>query len=50
MSQSQFDSLEEETRQSYLERQLWIKDNYEVDSAHIISHFPHFAFNESHTD
>ncbi|KAM4528112.1 dnaJ homolog subfamily C member 25 [Odontesthes bonariensis] len=30
LSQSQFDSLEEETRQSYLERQLWIKENYEV--------------------
>ncbi|XP_041825359.1 dnaJ homolog subfamily C member 25 [Melanotaenia boesemani] len=30
MSQSQFDSLEESTRQSFLEKQLWIKDNYEV--------------------
>lgn len=30
MSQSQFDSLDENTRQSFLERQLWIKENYEV--------------------
>ncbi|XP_028457308.1 dnaJ homolog subfamily C member 25 isoform X1 [Perca flavescens] len=30
MSQSQFDSLDENTRQSFLEKQLWIKENYEV--------------------
>ena len=30
MSQSQFDSLDENSRQSFLERQLWIKENYEV--------------------
>ena len=30
MSQSQFDSLEENTRQTFLEKQLWIKENYEV--------------------
>lgn len=30
MSQSQFDSLDENTRQSFLEKQLWIKGNYEV--------------------
>ncbi|XP_042158706.1 dnaJ homolog subfamily C member 25 [Oncorhynchus tshawytscha] len=30
MSQSQFDSLEAEQRDTLLERQLWIKDNYEV--------------------
>lgn len=30
MSKSQFDSLEESTRQSFLEKQLWIRENYEV--------------------
>ncbi|KAM7369378.1 hypothetical protein PAMP_013650 [Pampus punctatissimus] len=30
MSQSQFDSVDENTRQSFLEKQLWIKENYEV--------------------
>ncbi|KAM3842223.1 dnaJ homolog subfamily C member 25 [Diretmus argenteus] len=30
MSQSQFDSLEENLRDSFLEKQLWIKENYEV--------------------
>ncbi|XP_044029277.1 dnaJ homolog subfamily C member 25 isoform X3 [Siniperca chuatsi] len=30
MSQSQFDTLDENTRQSFLEKQLWIKENYEV--------------------
>ncbi|XP_031132500.1 dnaJ homolog subfamily C member 25 [Sander lucioperca] len=30
MSPSQFDSLDENTRQSFLEKQLWIKENYEV--------------------
>lgn len=30
MSQSQFDSLDENTRQSFLEKQLWIRENYEV--------------------
>uniref|UniRef100_H3CBS8 DnaJ homolog subfamily C member 25 n=1 Tax=Tetraodon nigroviridis TaxID=99883 RepID=H3CBS8_TETNG len=30
MSQSQFDSLDENLRRSFLEKQLWIKENYEV--------------------
>lgn len=30
MSQSQFDSLDENTRQSFLEKRLWIRENYEV--------------------
>lgn len=30
MSQSQFDSLDENLRHSFLEKQLWIKENYEV--------------------
>ncbi|XP_012995760.1 dnaJ homolog subfamily C member 25 [Esox lucius] len=30
MSQSQFDSLEEEQKGKFLERQLWIRNNYEV--------------------
>ncbi|XP_011618630.1 dnaJ homolog subfamily C member 25 isoform X2 [Takifugu rubripes] len=30
MSQSQFDSLDEPLRHSFLEKQLWIKENYEV--------------------
>ncbi|KAG8455032.1 hypothetical protein GDO86_001305 [Hymenochirus boettgeri] len=30
MSQSQFDTLEEHKKKSFLEQQLWIKDNYEV--------------------
>uniref|UniRef100_A0A7N8Y2M0 DnaJ homolog subfamily C member 25 n=1 Tax=Mastacembelus armatus TaxID=205130 RepID=A0A7N8Y2M0_9TELE len=30
MSQSQFDSLDENIRQTFLEKQLWIKENYEV--------------------
>lgn len=30
MSQSQFDSLDESLRHSFLEKQLWIKENYEV--------------------
>lgn len=30
MSQSQFDSLEENTRQTFLDKKLWIKENYEV--------------------
>lgn len=30
MSQSQFDSLDEALRRSFLEKQLWVKDNYEV--------------------
>lgn len=30
MSQSQFDSVDENTRQSFLDKKLWIKENYEV--------------------
>uniref|UniRef100_A0A3P8ULL4 DnaJ homolog subfamily C member 25 n=1 Tax=Cynoglossus semilaevis TaxID=244447 RepID=A0A3P8ULL4_CYNSE len=30
MSQSQFDSLDENMRQTFLEKQLWIKENYET--------------------
>lgn len=30
MSQSQFDSLDENLRHSFLQKQLWIKENYEV--------------------
>lgn len=30
MSQSQFDSLDEPLRRSFLEKHLWIKENYEV--------------------
>ncbi|XP_047228897.1 dnaJ homolog subfamily C member 25 [Girardinichthys multiradiatus] len=30
MSQAQFDSLEENTKQTFLEKQLWIKENYEA--------------------
>lgn len=30
MSQSQFDSLEDNQKKTFLERQLWIKENYEV--------------------
>ncbi|KAM6985898.1 dnaJ homolog subfamily C member 25 [Aplochiton taeniatus] len=30
MSQAQFDSLEEHLKETYLEKQLWIKENYEV--------------------
>lgn len=43
MSQSQFDSLDENTKQSFLEKQLWIKENYEVChlkfSLHLFSFF-----------
>ncbi|XP_014377314.1 dnaJ homolog subfamily C member 25 [Alligator sinensis] len=30
MSQSQFDSLEDEQKKTFLERQLWMRENYEV--------------------
>ncbi|KAL2100146.1 hypothetical protein ACEWY4_004540 [Coilia grayii] len=30
MSQAQFDSLDDHLRETFLERQLWIKENYEV--------------------
>ncbi|KAJ8402073.1 hypothetical protein AAFF_G00373080 [Aldrovandia affinis] len=30
MSQSQFDSLEDHQKETFLERQLWVKENYEV--------------------
>ncbi|XP_042370980.1 dnaJ homolog subfamily C member 25, partial [Plectropomus leopardus] len=30
MSQSQFDSLDENTKQTFMEKQLWIKENFEV--------------------
>ncbi|KAK3509420.1 hypothetical protein QTP70_034172 [Hemibagrus guttatus] len=30
MSQAQFDSLDDHLRQTFLERQLWVKENYEV--------------------
>uniref|UniRef100_A0A1A8L602 DnaJ homolog subfamily C member 25 n=2 Tax=Nothobranchius pienaari TaxID=704102 RepID=A0A1A8L602_9TELE len=30
MSESQFDSMEENAKQSFLEKRLWIRDNYEV--------------------
>ncbi|NXD61464.1 DJC25 protein, partial [Corvus moneduloides] len=30
MSQSQFDSLEDHQKETFLERQLWIRENYEV--------------------
>lgn len=30
MSQAQFDSLEDHLRQTFMERKLWIKENYEV--------------------
>ncbi|XP_029941430.1 dnaJ homolog subfamily C member 25 [Salarias fasciatus] len=30
MSQSQFDSLEDNLRQTFLDKQLWIRENYEV--------------------
>lgn len=30
MSQAQFDSLDDHLRKTFLERQLWIKENYEV--------------------
>ncbi|KAM9735696.1 dnaJ homolog subfamily C member 25 [Menidia menidia] len=30
LSQAQFDGLEESARQSYLDKQLWIKENFEV--------------------
>lgn len=30
MSQSQFDSLEESSRQTFLEKQLWIKERFQV--------------------
>ncbi|XP_057675704.1 dnaJ homolog subfamily C member 25 [Corythoichthys intestinalis] len=33
ISQSQFDSMDELTRQSFLEKQLWIKENYELYKA-----------------
>lgn len=32
MSQAQFDSLEENTKQSFLEKRLWIRENFEVRS------------------
>lgn len=32
MSQSQFDSLEDHQKETFLERQLWIRENYEVGS------------------
>ncbi len=43
MSQSQFDSLEENNRQTFLEKQLWIKENYEVRHL-IFSLFSLFSF------
>lgn len=30
MSQSQFDSLEDHQKETFLKRELWIKENYEV--------------------
>uniref|UniRef100_G3Q2R6 DnaJ homolog subfamily C member 25 n=1 Tax=Gasterosteus aculeatus aculeatus TaxID=481459 RepID=G3Q2R6_GASAC len=30
MSQSQFDGIDEDTRRSFLEKRLWIKENYEL--------------------
>lgn len=30
LSQSQFDRLEENTKQTFLDKQLWIKENFEV--------------------
>ncbi|KAM4634157.1 dnaJ homolog subfamily C member 25 [Polymixia lowei] len=30
MSQSQFDSLDDNLRETYLEKQLWVRDNYEA--------------------
>lgn len=30
MSQSQFDSLEENSKQTFLEKQLWIKEKFQV--------------------
>uniref|UniRef100_A0AAQ4NY38 DnaJ homolog subfamily C member 25 n=1 Tax=Gasterosteus aculeatus aculeatus TaxID=481459 RepID=A0AAQ4NY38_GASAC len=34
MSQSQFDGIDEDTRRSFLEKRLWIKENYEVCRSH----------------
>lgn len=36
MSQAQFDSLDDHLKQTFLERQLWIKENYEVCLSGII--------------
>lgn len=33
MSQSQFDSLEDHQKENFLERQLWIRENYEVGTS-----------------
>lgn len=30
MSQAQFDSLEESNKQTFLQKQLWIRENFEV--------------------
>lgn len=30
MSQDQFDDLDEDTKRTFLEKQIWIKENYEV--------------------
>lgn len=30
LSQTQFDRLEESTKQTFLDKQLWIKENFEV--------------------
>lgn len=30
MSQAQFDSLDESNKQTFLQKQLWIRDNFEV--------------------
>ena len=30
MSQSQFDSLEDNLKETFLEKRLWIRENYEV--------------------
>lgn len=30
MSQSQFDSLDESNKQTFLQKQLWIRENFEV--------------------
>ena len=32
MSKSQFDSLEDHQKETFLKRELWIKENYEVSN------------------
>lgn len=37
MSQAQFDSLDDSNKQTFLQKQLWIRENFEVGCAESLS-------------